>query len=87
MEVLAVTTPATLPETPAKLDYISLLADGSCHLHFITGITNNWVIEASTNLVDWDSVSIFFPPGCSLDFTDYGATVLPLRFYRLVAAP
>jgi hypothetical protein len=79
--------PAALPGAPATLNRISSLADGSCRLHFNTGITNNWVIEASTNLVDWDPVSIAFPPGCSLDFTDYYAAALPLRFYRLRAAP
>ncbi len=79
--------PAALPGAPATLNRISSLADGSCRLHFITGITNNWVIEASTNLVNWVPVSIAFPPGCSLAFTDYDAAASPLRFYRLRAAP
>ena len=42
----------------------------------------NYVIEASTNLVNWQPILTNNTPGL-LNFTDYGSTNFPERFYRM----
>jgi hypothetical protein len=41
-----------------------------------------YVIEASTNLVDWQVISTNVPFGSQLIFTDPAATLNALRMYR-----
>ncbi|MGA3284989.1 MAG: TIGR03790 family protein [Verrucomicrobiota bacterium] len=42
-----------------------------------------YVIQASTNLVDWLSIYTNAVPPWRLDFTDYDSTNYPARFYRM----
>jgi hypothetical protein len=60
------------------------------HLQFslnytIQGVT--YVLESSTNLVDWVSVTDFEGIGGSLTITDPETNVTPQRFYRIGYTP
>ena len=48
----------------------------------LTGPAGNYVIQASTNLVNWISLATTNAPNGVLDFTDTTATGLNRRFYR-----
>lgn len=43
-----------------------------------------YVIQASTNLLDWDDCSSFFAVDGSYNFTDQNSLAFPGRFYRVV---
>ncbi len=45
------------------------------------------VIQASTNLVNWDSISTNSSPGGCIDFIDTQAPLIPNRYYRVVILP
>lgn len=54
----------------------------------LTGRTNvSFRIEASTNLVNWLTLSNFTSTGGFIEFTDLSATNFPGRFYRAVWSP
>lgn len=54
----------------------------------LTGEPNKvYVLETSTNLVDWESLGTFTLNGKSLIYLDNAATNLTQRFYRSFAAP
>ena len=79
--------PRAMPELQPRFDAITIQPDGSYHLRFTTGPTNNWMIEASANYVDWESFGPAFPSRCSLETTERTETIFPHRFYRLKAQP
>ena len=45
------------------------------------------VIQASTNLVNWDSISTNSSPGGCIDFIDPQAPQIPNRYYRVLIRP
>lgn len=45
------------------------------------------VIQASTNLVNWDSISTNSSPGGCIDFIDPQAPQIPNRYYRVLIQP
>ncbi len=79
--------PANLAEWPARFSDVAGLSDGTYRLCFFTGMTNDWVVQASTDFLDWETLGISCPPGCWLEYDDYQATLFPSRFYRLKAIP
>jgi hypothetical protein len=59
-------------------------ADGSASFFFSSAPGTNYVIQATTNFVDWLNVSTNVAPAEWLDLIDLGATNYPMRFYRTV---
>ena len=57
--------------------------NGAVRLHATTGTGTPFVIQASTNLVDWVALASN-PGGGPLDFVDTDAPHFPRRFYRVV---
>jgi hypothetical protein len=47
----------------------------------------SYALEASTNLIDWISVSTNMSPTTVLNFTDLSVSNCPVRFYRAVQLP
>ncbi len=74
------------PPTPPVLDRSSArrLSDGSFGLLIAGTNAQSFAIQASTNLVDWTTVSIDTLLGNSQDFVDAEAGSLPWRFYRVL---
>jgi hypothetical protein len=44
-------------------------------------------VQASTNLVDWTTLSMTNPPALPIDWLDPDAATAPLRFYRVLLGP
>jgi len=44
-------------------------------------------VETSTNLWDWETLSVFFSTNALTPVLDYSATNYPTRFYRAVLEP
>src|SRR5262249_6658100 len=60
--------------------------NGNALMRFSVVPGKDYVIEASTNLLDWEVIGILESSGKSaLDFEDVEATRFPARFYRVVA--
>ena len=51
----------------------------------LTGPVGNYVIQASTNLINWIAIATTNTPTGVLDFTDTDAANFDLRFYRALA--
>ena len=65
----------------------SMLPDNNVGLSF-TAISNlSFRLEASTNLLDWETVTNYADPAGPLEYVDLCATNFPQRFYRAVWAP
>lgn len=48
----------------------------------LTCLTNQTVVEASANLVNWQPIWTNAPPGTTADFVDPEWLHHPIRFYR-----
>ena len=81
---LAVSVPATLavcrPE--ARILSAAMLPNGQMQLLFAGLPGEVYTIQASTNLADWEPVSVLTATNAPLPFIDPAATNLPARFYR-----
>ena len=70
--------------TPIFFTSENFLANGTFQLGF-SGVPNNsYVLQASTNLVDWTSLSTNTATTNPFNFVDPGATNFPYRFYRVL---
>ncbi|MEP6664490.1 MAG: immunoglobulin domain-containing protein, partial [Verrucomicrobiota bacterium] len=67
---------------PAHFDFVSLLPDGRCKLALSGGTNFAYTIEASTNLVNWMTLTNIFNQTGTFEFTDSDSTNHPYRFYR-----
>ena len=47
----------------------------------------DYIIQVSTNLVDWQSLSTNSPPIVPFLFTDTNAAAFPVKFYRVLLGP
>jgi arylsulfate sulfotransferase len=74
---------SVLPQAVADLTVT--FSDGQPHLEFSGSETRTYVVEASTNLVDWDQIGVAEPSGSgNYDFQDEQSDDFPARFYRIV---
>ncbi len=63
------------------------LEDGTFRFRFASTPGPTWIIEASTNLVDWISLATNSAPDGLFEFVDSDATKFQRRFYRSVMQP
>ena len=63
------------------------LEDGTFRFRFASTPGPTWIIEASTNLVDWISLATNSAPHGLFEFVDSDATNFQRRFYRSVMQP
>ena len=68
---------------PAQLS----LLNGQFHLRLGGVAGHTFVIQASTNLTNWESISTNTFSGSTLDFIDSAAMDYPYRFYRAILNP
>jgi sugar lactone lactonase YvrE len=78
----AVLTVITAPRQPEALS-ASPLADGSLQVLFNCDPGFNYVVEASTDLVEWTPLSTMVGDSVPVEFLDEDASNFPRRFYRL----
>jgi uncharacterized protein (TIGR03790 family) len=72
-----------LPETsPPQVTSVGLDANGLFQMQLQIPTALHYTIEASTNLVDWQSISTIAMPG-QIHFDDTDSTNYPMRFYRM----
>jgi subtilisin family serine protease len=71
--------------TPIRLLSVETLKNGGFQF-LVIGLPANSVvvIEASTNLIDWTSITTQSASGISLSFTDTNVIAFPARYYRVV---
>jgi hypothetical protein len=60
------------------------LTNGIVHLFFLGANGQSYVLQASTNLVDWLPVATNVAPSGIFEMTDPDATQFQFRFYRTV---
>ncbi len=63
------------------------LPDGSAALDLRTTVERLWILEASTNLMDWAPIASGHPAASTMEFLDPTAASHPRRFYRAMAEP
>ena len=83
---LFVTTPV-VPGTHARFDSITKFQDGVYQLTFRTGASSNWMLQTSTNLIDWEDGYFRYLPNGLYMIQDVAEEVLNNRFYRLKTEP
>jgi hypothetical protein len=59
-----------------------VLPNGALSLHLSTLATGEWVLQGSTNLVDWTAMSTNSTGWNEIDFVDMRVPVAPAMFYR-----
>ena len=81
---LAASASATLAVSPPDVRFLSvvLLTNGQVQLFFIGVPGQDYVIQASTNLVDWRPISVLTARSGPLPFIDPAAASFSWRFYR-----
>ncbi len=62
-----------------------ILADGSVQLNLSCGRGLSYLLQVSTNLVDWAPLQSFTSTNATMRFADPAAAHLPRRFYRALA--
>lgn len=80
---LVVKEAATQPPVPASLLVPQLLTDGSFQClvsNLVAGTT--YILQSSTNLMDWTGIATNTASGSVETFTENGAAASGIRFYR-----
>jgi hypothetical protein len=72
---------------PAIFFTASAFSDGVFQLQLSATPNQNYVLQASTNLMQWDSVSTNTPSSTPFYLTDPNATNFSSRFYRVLQQP
>jgi hypothetical protein len=62
-----------------------MLAPGLFAFDLRTTLERSWIIEATTNLVDWTPVAAGLNTNGTLEFLDPTSASHPRRYYRAVA--
>jgi len=70
--------------SPAQIEPARSLINGRFQMTFPTKPGINYVVQASTNLINWDSIWTNASPGGSLLFEDPQTTNFLRRFYRVM---
>ena len=68
----------------AQIDGLAIDAKGEARLHVTTLSQQPWWLQASTNLVDWQTISTNSSGNQVFTLTDPTAGAAPQRFYRLI---
>jgi hypothetical protein len=69
----------------AKIAKVAREADGKLRVHFSAPQGLVYILEASTNLLDWEKIGVATEDGTGeFDCDDATASQMPARFYRLV---
>jgi len=71
---------------PAALS-IRRTADGQVHLRLVGLADTRYLIEVSTHLVKWATLSVTTSKTGIIEFTDVQSLTVPFRFYRVTVAP
>jgi alpha-tubulin suppressor-like RCC1 family protein len=72
------------PPSPNPILAISFTGDNGAPVLKLTAPSSfTYRLEASSNLTDWETLSLLENPGGTVLFTDTGAADLPQRFYRV----
>jgi uncharacterized delta-60 repeat protein len=75
-------------EVAAKLHSVKHQSDGKLHFKFSGAASRVQIVEASTNLVDWEIIGVAVEQGNGLyEFEDTCSTNLAGRFYRIKQLP
>ncbi len=75
-------------EFAVQLHSLARQPDGKMHFKFAGSTSQLQVVEASTNLVDWEMIGVLADQGNGLfEFEDANATKFPGRFYRVKQLP
>lgn len=61
---------------------VNLLPNGQARVIFPSASGQNYVVQATTNFVQWLNISTNIAPGNFLNYIDADAPLYPLRFYR-----
>jgi len=80
-------TPVGQQGTPVSLGPAKLLAEGSFQLTIQGTAGQGYVLEASTNLVDWVGISTNILLGSVTNYVDQTSTQYPARYFRAVPPP
>jgi probable HAF family extracellular repeat protein len=90
LEEPAVTAPPRRPKSlsvePFNLSSFERLPDGTFRLRFTGAPDDKYIIEASTNMIDWVLLGSATNSSGKLEFTDTEAPRFILRFYRAARA-
>jgi len=60
---------------------------GQLHLTVTGELGPDYAVQASTNLIDWQTIFTTNSPPTPFDWTDPNAGAFPIRFYRIVLGP
>ena len=72
---------------PAKLGSVLRAPNGQAQFSVTGGNQRAYLIQASTNLTTWTSISTNTAAGGLINYFDTNATSFPIRFYRAIIAP
>ncbi len=72
---------------PARLGTVLRSPNGQVQFAVTGGNQQSYLIQASTNLVDWTSIATNAAAGGLINFLDNKSTNFPIRFYRAIVAP
>jgi hypothetical protein len=74
-----------LPQIPGlPPEFAVLLSDGRFQIRVVGELGQSFAIQASTNLLDWETLAIDTMVTGIVDFMDADAASYPQRFYRVV---
>ena len=83
----AVALLTVVASAPARFDSIGLLADGSVQLAMSGTPAASYVLECTSNWVDWASLASLTSTNGLFQYHDHSATNDSQRFYRLQLGP
>jgi hypothetical protein len=62
-----------------------ILTDGSFHVQFSGVVGQTYVLESSTDLLNWTPISTNTPVDVPFTLVDPAASAAPYRYYRVVS--
>src|SRR5204862_3342504 len=72
---------------PAQPNIAFSFSGGLLSLSVTGDVGPDYAVQASTNLVDWQTVFTTNSPATPFNYTDPATAAYPVRFYRIVAGP
>ncbi len=72
---------------PARLGSVLRAPNGQAQFSVVGGNQRSYLIQASTNLTQWTSISTNTTSSGLINFFDSNASNYPIRFYRAIVAP
>lgn len=84
---VATTLPASLTVLPLRFVTLAMTPDGQFLIELLAEPNRSYLLEATTNLIDWLPVVTLSNPTGALRFLEFNARDHPHRFYRVQPAP